>query len=363
MKSLPTVGAPSVGRITPCNERSAAARTMNPVDLLENRLAQAWPPPRWSPVGVLLAVSGGADSVALLRAALARKAPGPGRLVVAHVHHGLRGAEADADEAFVRQLCDELDVACEVGRADVAQLAATEGDGVEAAARAARYAFLQETAGRLGARYVATAHTADDQAETILHRIVRGTGLAGLSGMETSRELCEGVALVRPLLFVRRVEVIDYLSALDQPFREDTSNRDESFTRNRLRRSLLPQLAADYNPGVVEALLRLGRLAGDAQRLIAAQAERLHTDAVREEGSATVVVDCPSLAGVDDYLVRELLMLIWRKRRWPQQVMGLAHWEQLAAMVDPGASETRKSFPHGVDARRTGEQLVLTRPT
>jgi tRNA(Ile)-lysidine synthase len=121
-------------------------------------------------------------------------------------------------------------------------------DGVEAAARAARYEFLQATAERLGARYVATAHTADDQAETVLHHIVRGTGLAGLAGMSRARSLGAAATLIRPLLSFRRRDVIEYLGALGQSYCEDTTNRDPAFTRSRIRHELLPLLASGLQP-------------------------------------------------------------------------------------------------------------------
>ncbi len=158
---------------------------MDPLPL-EHKLAQAWPSDRWRDVGVLVAVSGGPDSVALLRA-LRRIAPaGRGSLRVAHFNHRWRGAEADQDQRFVVTLCESLGLACEVGAADPARQGMAP-DGLEAAARDARYRFLVETAQRTGARYVVTGHTADDQAETILHHIVRGTGLLGLSGMRPAR--------------------------------------------------------------------------------------------------------------------------------------------------------------------------------
>ena len=155
----------------------------------EAQLAAAWPPEDWQDVTVVLAVSGGADSVALLRAMTAVRGGGEGRLAAAHLNHQLRGAESDGDEAFVVELCGRLGIACEVGRTPAGELAAESGDGIEAAARDARYRFLAATAARLGARFVATAHTADDQAETILHRILRGTGIGGLAGIARTRPL------------------------------------------------------------------------------------------------------------------------------------------------------------------------------
>ena len=213
--------SPSYKARNPCSTR------LNPV------CAEAWPPSQWANVTVVVAVSGGCDSVALLRAMAALKAGGEGRLCAAHLNHQLR-PDAETDERFVVELCGRLGVPCEVGRMDVGRLAAQAGEGLEAAARKARYRFLKQTAGRLGARFVATAHTADDQAETILHRIVRGTGIRGLAGMARARRLGHAT-LVRPLLGVRRAELQAYLDAIGQPCRHDPSNLDPRFTRNRIR--------------------------------------------------------------------------------------------------------------------------------
>src|SRR5262245_51646105 len=172
---------------------------------LEDAVDKAWPTRQWSDSHVVLAVSGGPDSVALLRAvmSLKQRAGGPGRLFVAHLHHGLQAA-ADEDQAWLEKLCRRWGIPIELGRADVATSAAEYGDGLEAAARDARYEFLRATAEALGARWVAAGHTADDQVETVFHRIVRGTGFAGLAGMPRARALAPSVTLVRPLLDVRR---------------------------------------------------------------------------------------------------------------------------------------------------------------
>jgi tRNA(Ile)-lysidine synthase len=193
----------------------AASTGKNHLQPLEQQLVASWPPGGWNEVTVLLAVSGGADSMALLRAMDAVHAGPPGRLGVAHFNHRLRGADADADEQFVVEQCQRSGRTCHLGRRESLSPDAG-GDGIEAAARAARYAFLQEVAHRIGARYVVTAHTADDQAETILHHILRGTGLAGLSGIPRTRPLGEAVTLIRPMLDISHDDVLDYLKALDR---------------------------------------------------------------------------------------------------------------------------------------------------
>ena len=194
---------------------------------LEIKLAEAWPPSHWADVTVLVAVSGGGDSVALLRAMAALKTGGEGRLCAAHLNHQLR-PDADDDERFVVDLCGRLGVTCEVGRVDVGSPGGPVGDGIEAAARSARYRFLEEAAGRLGARFVATAHTADDQAETILHRILRGTGIRGLGGHGAGT--AAGPRHADPALAGHPPRgVAAYLDALGQPYRHDPSNARPAF--------------------------------------------------------------------------------------------------------------------------------------
>ncbi len=324
---------------------------MSPLLIFEQKLVEIWEPSSWEDMTVLVAVSGGADSVALLRAMAVVKRTGEGRLIAAHLNHQLRGEEAEADEAFVVELCRELHVPCERGRVtlssrglpgvpgtaqDTRSSPARRLGSLEAAARATRYGFLTETAGRVGARYVATAHTADDQAETILHRIVRGTGIAGLVGMARTRPLSAATTLIRPLLGFRRAEVLEYLDALAQPYRHDSSNTDPQFTRNRIRHELLPHLAADFNAGVVDALLRLGMLAGEGQAVVGRLVEELAEPCVICETSGAVRIAISHLADQPSYVVRELLMWVWRRQGWPLQAMGFAQWEQLAAMVQYG---------------------------
>ncbi|MCR4415037.1 MAG: tRNA lysidine(34) synthetase TilS [Thermoguttaceae bacterium] len=328
----------------------------------ETKLAQVWPPEQWLSVGTLVAISGGADSVALLRA-MTRLAPDAGpRLVAAHFNHHLRGEEAAADQRFVSELCRELSVAIEIGCPSEECAIATRTSGIEAAARRARYAFLEAVARRRGLRYVATAHTADDQAETILHRIVRGTGMSGLSGMARARPLGPAATLLRPLLGFRRTEVLEYLDALGQPFRHDSTNDDTRWTRNRIRHELLPHLASAYNPGIVDALLRLGRLAGEVQAVVGEIVEKLQARCVERAGPGSVQIARKPLADQPVYVVREVLMAVWRDQGWPLQSMGFDEWERLAQMVlgnSAAGSPRACTFPGGILAELSEDVLRL----
>ena len=221
---------------------------------------------------IAVGVSGGADSVALLRFLAALRPRFGWDLVVCHIHHGLRGAEADRDECFVRALAEQLGLPCAVSRIDAAALALRDHISVEEAGRMARYAFFTQTAGEGGR--IATAHTLDDSIETVLMNLVRGTGLRGLCGIPRIRG-----NIVRPLLDCTRAEVEDYLGALGQPYCTDSTNLTDDYTRNRIRHDIIPRLCA-LNPNFPGAMARmLPRLAAQqalTDCLAAQSAQQLH---------------------------------------------------------------------------------------
>lgn len=210
---------------------------------------------------VVVAVSGGADSVALLRLLGELPRPLAPRRIVAHYHHGLRGGAADADASFVQRLAQALSVECRIGYWSGVRPA---GVSLEMAARLNRHAFLREVAADVGARLIAVGHHRDDQAETVLLRLLRGTGTDGLAAM---RPLTDR-GLWRPLLFLEREDLRDYLAAIGQPFREDASNADRSFERNRVRHEVFPLLES-VRPGAVRHLAETAEAASDARSLSA----------------------------------------------------------------------------------------------
>lgn len=204
---------------------------------------------------IVAGVSGGADStaMALLLAPLCRKRGI--RLVVGHLHHGIRGRPADLDQAFVRRLTAELGVEFRSAQVDVPALARRRRISLEMAARAARHEFLAGVARDCGADRVALAHTADDQAETVLLRLARGAGRGGLGGMACATRV-GGLHIVRPLLDVPRAEIVAVLRRRGHAWREDASNRDLRHLRNRVRRHVLPMLERELNPRIRETLVR-----------------------------------------------------------------------------------------------------------
>jgi tRNA(Ile)-lysidine synthase len=298
------------------------------IDRLDRRLA------RWRSRGLhgtwVVAVSGGGDSIGLLRV-LHQLAPSAGlRLSVAHLDHGVRGEAARADAAFAAELAGSLGLPFDLGHWQPTRSGHFESD-----ARRARYDWLIGVARSRGAGVVAAGHTRDDQAETILHRIIRGTGPRGLAGIPARRRLAEdpAIQLVRPLLDVSREEIRDYLRALGQPCREDASNADLARTRARIRHDLLPRLAAEYNPKVAEALVRLGRLAGESRRSLEADVREMAPAVVITRAPDYLVLKHPFLRSLPAFLRAEVLRHLWREAGWPEASMSARHWRRLAAMI------------------------------
>ena len=297
---------------------------------------------------IVSALSGGADSVALLHA-LASAGPERGvRVVAAHLDHQLR-PDSTEDARFCRELCDRLGVALHTGRADVAARAARDGGGIEQAARIERHAFLRAVRKQTEAAAIALAHTRDDQAETVLLRLLRGSGRVGLGAMRARTR-----RLLRPLLDVSRAEVLAYLEAHGLAWREDASNQDVRFARNRVRHELVPYLERRFNPRVREALARsAGQMADEADAL-AGQADALHARAAEGDSlSRAVLRDAPPA-------IARLAL-----RRALEESGGLAevtavHVERLLRLArNPASSGRRLPLPGGREALVRFDRLVI----
>lgn len=305
--------------------------------------------PGWAEETGVVAVSGGADSVALLRALMDCGA----KVVVGHVNHQLRGAESDEDERFVVDLANRLGVPVRTVRRDVAAL----GGNLEATARRVRYEWLANLAAEVGATWVATGHTADDQAETVLHRIIRGTGLQGLRGVAVVRQ-SPTATVVRPLLAVTRSEVMEYLSSLGQLFRTDSTNADTTFTRNRIRAELLPLLRT-FNPAVVDVLNRLSVQAAEMVQFFDAQALALLETCQRPSAGETIVLAAEPIQAAHPVLVKAMFRLLWDLAALPSRGMTADHWNRLLAVARD--EHPAADFPNGVHVRRAGKVVQLAR--
>ncbi len=235
------------------------------------------------PPSVVVGLSGGADSVSLLDALASLRRRRGFRVIAAHLDHGLRAGSA-ADAAFCEELCRSLDVPIRAGKADVRARASRERGGIEQAGRRERYAFLRRVKDEEGAFAIAVAHTRDDQAETLLLRLLRGAGATGLAGMRPRTR-----DVLRPLLAVSRSEVLAHLRERGLGFRDDPSNADLVHRRNRVRHELIPYLEERFNPKVRASLARTASVLAEEAAHIRREADTLLATISREEGGALLL--------------------------------------------------------------------------
>jgi tRNA(Ile)-lysidine synthase len=311
---------------------------------------------------LLVAVSGGPDSICLLHA-LHRVAPQFSlRLHVAHLHHGQR-REGDADAKFVQESAKNLGWACTVAQTDVPALARNERLSLEMAGRLARYRFFSRLAEEIGANAAATGHNADDQAETVLVRALRGAGNPGLRGIPAVAPMPESqgrVTVLRPLLSVSRSEIEVFLKEGNLPSILDATNLDLSLQRNRIRRELLP-LAEAISPGAKKGLLRIAREAAEDEEALAALAKDAWNSAVQVQDS-TVMIDLSRLI-VAPALRRRTFRRALQTLVSDKDAISEEAVERLLALSRAIHEETARpaslSLPHGVLATRSGDRLRL----
>jgi tRNA(Ile)-lysidine synthase len=203
-------------------------------------------------------------------------------------------------------------------------------------------------------------HTADDQAETVLHRLLRGTGLHGLAGMRVARELAPGVSLLRPLLGVPRSVVRDFLTRVGQAWREDESNLDRNYARNFLRHEILARCAAGPYPDASAAITRLASQAATVSVALRAACELILESHASRHADGSVVVRTQGLAAVDPHLAAELFAALWQREGWPQRDMTARHYASLAALLRDD-SPPAIDFPGGIHARRATDGFVILR--
>jgi tRNA(Ile)-lysidine synthase len=344
------------------------------------------------------AVSGGADSVALLHLLLQLRSELGIVLSVVHFNHQLRGSESDADQAFVEGLARHHGLEIHLGRENVAQQAAASRKGLEHTAREIRYGYFASLISQGTLNKVATGHTLDDQAETVMMHVIRGTGLEGLAGIRPSLDVMDAGeqvrgAIIRPMLGVRRCDVEEHLRQRRQTWHEDSSNTDLRFTRNRLRHELMPLLQAKFNAGVVDALGTLSEIA-QAEELFwrkeiaallrslckfsppesAAQYNLALASRVRSlptPGSAwlerqpgplpmNITIDAGKLSAQPLAVQRRLIMHLGKSVLMP---MDFAHIESLLELAGPDVPSGKQlTLPLGWRALRQGGTLQLLTP-
>lgn len=303
---------------------------------------------------VALGVSGGADSVALLLATCEVAAELRLTPVVLHFNHRIRGEAADVDERWVAELCERLEVEFRSERAAVP----VGPVSLEERAREQRYKFFARVMHESDCCDLLLAHHADDQVETVLHHIVRGSGLSGLRGMPEKRELVAGCMVYRPLLELLRADLLGFLKERQQDFREDATNADPAWTRNRIRHQLLPELREHYNSAIDQSLLRLSRQAAETTQFIGELAEEILAQALVQRRADLVKLDRPQLRKQSPFLLRAMFHELWQRVDWPRKRMGFAEYSRLAESV---FAESAHDLPDGVRVSHRGQLMILER--
>ncbi len=304
---------------------------------------------------VLAAVSGGADSVALLQVLRLLAPELDLHLAAAHLNHGLR-PEAGRDADFVRRLAADLGIVCYIGSRDVQALHRQESLSLEEAGRRARYAFLEDVARRYGFTRIALGHQMDDNAELVLMVLLRGSGPLGLSGIPPVRE----GRFVRPLIRVTRPEIRAFLDALGCDFVTDDSNLDSRFVRNRIRHRLLPLLKTAFNPRVVEALNRTLQILADEDDWARRRAAALFKKVAVDTGDDGVILAAEPLRCLHVAARRRVVRMAIAKVRGHLRRIDFAHVRKVLEFIEHSPAGARLHLPAGLTVEQRGETLVFT---
>ena len=312
----------------------------------------------------LLAVSGGPDSMAMLYGLLMLRKEGRlnlAGLYVAHLNHQLRSTDSDADAEFVRQQAWQLQLEVTIDSIDVAGAARESGESIEGTARRLRYSFLAGAARSKGCNKIALAHNSDDNVETILHRVLRGTGIRGLAGMPAARKLTDTeeqseLTIVRPLLTSPRCEIEAFIKRHNIKFRLDRSNLSDEYTRNRIRNELLPLLREKYNPDIDTALLQLGHIAGDFSEILSSDAVGALRELTLKREPDCLTLDAAGLAGRRRILQAEIVHQGLLVLQVPLRRIGFKQINAILDLINEQNPAKRVQLPYGWNVEcRDGE--------
>lgn len=302
---------------------------------------------------VVVACSGGPDSLALLHILLAFRLQYNMNVVVAHVDHMFRGEESAREADFVADFCARRELACYRKAIDVPRLIKDTGMSGEEAGRKVRYQYLRQIARELGGAKIATGHHRDDQAETVLMNILRGAGSAGLRGMQPRNG-----DIIRPLLSVSRVDILAYCEAEKLEPKFDSSNFETNYLRNRIRIQLLPQLEGQYNRAVKDSLCRTAAIVGDEHDFIRQTAEHVWEQVVREEQQGLVLL-AEQMQFIHIAVRREIIRMVIEKKQGSLKGISFYHVETLIEMLFHGRVGGSLQLPGGLTIRKTYDGLYV----
>lgn len=303
---------------------------------------------------ILVCVSGGPDSMALLSVLLLLAGEFDFRLGIAHVHHGLRKS-ADLDADFVAQAARQLNIPFYYKRLHLGRIDRKKGMGIQETAREARYSFFNEIADLHGFSRIATGHHVEDNVEQVMFRLIRGTGPGGICGIPPVRD-----KVIRPLIECRKADILHHLEMVGWEYVEDESNKKRIYTRNRIRHDLIP-LMREFNPEVISAIERFRRLASDEEEWLCKLAQRLFDKAVVGRSKGRVVLDIRFLKDLETAALRRVIRQALLGVCPDQKNIGLAHVESIGSLVSGSGGFKELNLPGGITVSRESGYLHVQR--
>ncbi len=301
---------------------------------------------------VLVGVSGGADSVCLIYVLSVLKERLGIRLLAVHIHHGIRGAEADRDAEYVKELCKSLNIDCDVVYIDVPAMAKERHLTEEEAGRIARYECFSSYLESGRAEKIAVAHNKNDNAETILFNLFRGSGIRGLGGIQPVRD-----TIIRPLLMVSRKDIEEYIEALGINYCTDSTNLTEDYTRNKVRKNVLGYAVREINDGAIENIAQAGSRLSEAEEYFTCEAERIFDDiAVMKQGE--IIINNNYLRALPFIMRKYVIIHSFEKLCGRRKDITMKHIESTALLVDKDTGHTL-NLPYGMTAIRSYDSLLL----
>ncbi len=306
---------------------------------------------------ILVAVSGGMDSMVLLHLFETLASEWNLQLVVAHIHHGIRGDEANRDAVGVEDYCRKRNLLCYRIDRDVPAFCRAQKLGLEQGARMVRYGELQHLAEEIRAQSVALAHHADDQAETVLLNLLRGTGMRGLSGMQVHRGI-----FVRPLLAFSKSELREYAQINDLLFFYDSSNQDTTLRRNRIRNELIPLLQEDYNPAIVSQLNQLASTMNESEVFLRHQAQTMLSTCIKEQDEDKIILDIVPYLTYFKILKKYILCSAIALLTGQLKMLSSQEWQKYFRMLQKRSSSKALIVFKNISVRISPTEIVITTP-
>ena len=305
---------------------------------------------------VLIGISGGIDSITLLYSLYFLSDKLKCSLIVAHANHGLRGEQSDREAEFVRKIADELKLPFVIEKIDVLGYMGEKGLSKQAAARELRYDFFERAAKNTSANKIALGHNADDQAETVLMRLLRGSGASGIAGMRAVRD-----KIIRPLIEIKRDEITEFVKEKRLRYVEDPSNLEPYYLRNKIRLNLIPLLKEEYNPNIVDTLRETAEIIRDEDEFLESYCSTILSDIIQSKGNEAIEIDVLKLKNFHIAIKRRIIRIVLKMLKGDLLKISVVHVKEILNSINKGFSGKSLNLPDGICVLYEYDKLKLFR--